>query len=146
MQQTNYIYEFFPIIASFSSMVFSQLIKLTTMLIRKKKIKWSSLTRSGGMPSSHSALITAITLSLALKEGINSSYFFIAIVMSVIVIYDARGIRHAVGKHAKIINSKVLNSNENQLNEATGHTLPEIIVGMCLGIIITVTVYKNFAF
>ena len=146
MQQTSSLYEFFPIIASFSAMIISQLIKLSTMLIRKKKIHWSSLSRSGGMPSSHSALITAITLSLGIKEGINSSLFFIAIVMSFIVIYDARGIRHAVGKHAKIINKNVLNESEKKLNEAVGHTLPEIIIGISLGIIITLTVYKIFTF
>ena len=146
MSTVNIISDFFPLISSFSAMIVSQIIKLSIMLLKKNQIKWNSLSRSGGMPSSHSALITSITLSLALKEGITSSYFFIAVVMSVIVIYDARGIRHAVGKHAKLINNKVLSNNETQLNEAIGHTLPEIIIGICLGVIVTLAVFKTIVF
>ncbi len=146
MPATNSAFEYFPLIASFSAMITSQSIKLFIMLIKNRRIKWSSLSRSGGMPSSHSALITGMTLSIGLKEGLNSSYFFIAVIMSFIVIYDARGIRHAVGKHAKIINSKVSLSDEIKLNESVGHTLPEIVVGVCLGAIVTLTVYKMVTF
>ena len=146
MVATNSAFEYFPLIASFSAMIISQSIKLILMLLKSKEVKWSSLSRSGGMPSSHSALITGMSLSLALKEGVNSSYFYIAIIMSFIVIYDARGIRHAVGKHARVINTKILSTDHKKLNESVGHTLPEIVVGICLGTIVTLTVYKMLTF
>lgn len=133
---------FFPLIASISSMIISQTIKLMMMLLTGKKINLVSLTRSGGMPSSHSALITAITLSIGLKNGFNSSHFFLAVALSLVVIYDARGIRHTVGKHARILNEKVLNNDTAPLNEQTGHTFPEIIAGICIGIIISLAMYN----
>ena len=137
---------FFPLIASISSMIISQTIKLMMMLLTGKKINLVSLTRSGGMPSSHSALITAITLSIGLKNGFNSSHFFLAVALSLVVIYDARGIRHTVGKHARILNEKVLTNDTTPLNEQTGHTFPEIIAGICIGIIISLAMYNIINF
>ncbi len=133
---------FFPLIASLSSMAISQTLKLFAMIIKGKKIELISLTRSGGMPSSHSALITAITLSIGLKEGFSSSFFFLSVVLSLVVIYDARGIRHTVGKHAKILNDSILNSDNKKLNEQVGHTMPEIFVGILIGIIVSLTMYN----
>jgi acid phosphatase family membrane protein YuiD len=133
---------FFPLIASISAMVLSQTIKLIIMLLSGNKVNLVSLTRSGGMPSSHSALITAITLSIGLKNGVNSSHFFLAVALSLVVIYDARGIRHTVGKHAKILNQNVLHHRDPKLNEHTGHTFPEIIAGICIGIIISLAMYN----
>ena len=133
---------FFPLIASISSMAISQTLKLFAMIINGKKVELISLTRSGGMPSSHSALITAITLSIGLKEGFSSSFFFLSVVLSLVVIYDARGIRHTVGNHAKILNNSVLNSKNNKLNEHVGHTMPEIFVGILIGILVSLTMYN----
>ena len=93
------------------------------------------------MPSSHSALITAITLSIGIENGFDSSHFFLSIALSLVVIYDARGIRHTVGKHAKILNQQ-LSASEQKLNEDIGHTLPEIIAGICLGIIISLAMFN----
>lgn len=142
----NILDNFFPLIASIAAMIISQAIKLIIMLLTGKKVNFVSLTRSGGMPSSHSALITAITLSIGLKNGVNSSHFFLAVVLSLVVIYDARGIRHTVGKHAKILNQNVLHHGEPTLNEHTGHTFPEIIAGICIGIIISLAMYNMISF
>ena len=137
---------FFPLIASILSMVISQAIKLITMILTGRKLNIMSLTRSGGMPSSHSALITAITLSIGLKNGFNSSHFFLAVALSLVVIYDARGIRHTVGKHARILNQTILTDGATQLNEQTGHTFPEIIAGISIGIIISLALYNVIHF
>ena len=112
------------------------------MLVQNKKIKVSSFTRTGGMPSSHSALITAISLSIGLSEGFDSTGFFVAFIMSVVVIYDARGIRYTVGKHAKLMNNKIIDASETKLNEYIGHSMPEIIVGIAIGSTITLGLYK----
>ena len=98
------------------------------------------------MPSSRSALITAITLSIGLKNGFNSSHFSLAVALSLVVIYDARGIRHTVGKHARILNEKVLTNDTTPLNEQTGYTFPEIIAGICIGIIISLAMYNIINF
>ena len=131
--QSEIIYSYYPLLASLLAMVVSQCVKLITMLIRQQPFTWSLFTRPGGMPSSHSALITAITLSVGLTEGIDSIAFFICVVLSFVVIYDARGIRHTVGNHARILNQTLLKDRPKKLNEQTGHTFPEILVGGALG-------------
>ena len=132
---------FYPLIASLLSMLTSQLMKTIFMLRSNKKIKLSALTRSGGMPSSHSAMITSISLSIGLKDGFDSSYFFLSVILCFIVIYDARGIRHTVGKHAKILNQTVLLDTHKKTNEFIGHNLIEIMVGIFIGTIISVGMY-----
>ena len=141
----NQLFVFFPLIAALGAMLVSQTIKLMMMLLSGKGIHWVTLTRSGGMPSSHSALITAITLSVGLKEGFDSSFFFIATVLSLVVIYDARGIRHAVGKHAQILNQQ-RTPNQKKLNEQVGHTLPEIIVDISIGVLVSLGMYHLINF
>ncbi len=138
---TEIMATYYPLISSISSMVISQTIKLVRMIIIGKPISVSTFTRSGGMPSSHSSLITALALSIGLKEGFDSSYFFLSVILSLVVIYDARGIRHTVGKHAKILNNSILQSKSDPLNEHVGHTMPEILVGILIGILISLTMY-----
>lgn len=135
----SFLTTYYPLIASITAMLVSQSIKLLLMVLSKKTVYLAALSRSGGMPSSHSALITSITLCMGLKEGFDSNYFFISIILSFIVIYDARGIRHTVGQHAKLLNT--MNQSTKKLNESVGHTLPEIIVGICLGAIISFGMY-----
>ena len=135
----SFLTTYYPLIASITAMLVSQSIKLLLMVLSKKPVYLAALSRSGGMPSSHSALITSITLCMGLKEGFDSNYFFISIILSFIVIYDARGIRHTVGQHAKLLNT--INQSTKKLNESVGHTLPEIIVGICLGAIISFGMY-----
>ena len=136
----NFLATYYPLIASITAMLVSQSIKLLLMMLSKRPVYFAALSRSGGMPSSHSALITSITLCMGLKEGFDSNYFFISIILSFIVIYDARGIRHTVGNHAKLLNS-MQQSGTKKLNESVGHTLPEITVGICLGAIISFGMY-----
>jgi acid phosphatase family membrane protein YuiD len=144
--QSDIIYTYYPLLASLLAMVMSQCVKLITMLIRRQPFKWSSFTRPGGMPSSHSALITAITLSVGLTDGFDTTAFFICVALSFVVIYDARGIRHTVGNHARILNQTLLKDGPKHLNEQTGHTLPEIFVGGALGGIIAWGMYHLLNF
>ena len=91
------------------------------------------------------AKITAISLSIGLSQGFDSTGFFIAFVLSIVVIYDARGIRYTVGKHAKLLNQTILKDDKFELNEHIGHSLPEIIVGIVLGASITIYLYIALA-
>ena len=140
------LYSYYPLIASISAMAFSQIIKIIILILQNKTIKTDALTRSGGMPSSHSALITAITLSVGLKEGFDSSYFFLSVVLSLVVIYDARGIRHTVGTHAQVMNERILKNEYKKLNVNIGHTLPEIIVGIFIGLTTSFLMYHLLKF
>lgn len=104
---------------------------------------WSLLFTSGGMPSSHSALIAAMTHALGLELGFDSPVYAIGFVLSMIVIYDATGIRRQAGMHAKIINQMITDLatghplKEEQLREVLGHTPLEALVGMLLGIVVS---------
>ncbi len=133
---------FFPLIAAIMAMIASQIIKLTTMVVSHKRLHWQSLTRPGGMPSSHAALTTAIAMSMGLRHGFDSSFFFIGTVVAFVVIYDARGIRYAVGRHASVINHRLLPAMDPPLNEHVGHTIPQIIVGICIGILVPLGLYQ----
>ena len=93
------------------------------------------------MPSTHSSLITSIAISIGLTNGFSSSEFFLAVILSLVVIYDAQGIRHSVGEHAKILNKYVL-KNQKKVNEYIGHTVTEVSVGIIIGIITALAMYK----
>ena len=137
------IIKFFPLISALSAMIISQSIKLIIFALKRNySFKLSSLITAGGMPSTHSALITCIAVSIGLKEGFHSTDFFLATILSLVVIYDARGIRHCVGEHAKVINSLILNDNQKKVNEYVGHTLEEVIVGIIIGIIVALCMYQ----
>lgn len=106
-----------------------------------RKIDWSLLFRAGGMPSSHSAIISSCAVSIGLNSGFNSQLFTLAVVIAMIVIYDATGIRRQAGMHAKIINTIVQDMVEGhplrrreQLLEVLGHSPREAFVGVLLGI------------
>ena len=137
----EFLSNFYPLIAAITAMLASQIIKILLTNFAKKS-KSISITQAGGMPSSHSALISAAALSIGLNDGFNSSIFFVSVVLSLVVIYDARGIRHTVGNHAKLLNNKLALSEKTKLDEQVGHTLPEIIVGIGIGLMIAFYMYQ----
>lgn len=98
------------------------------------------LVQTGGMPSSHAAMVTALAIGVGLQEGWDSLLFAAAVVFALIVMYDAAGIRQAAGKQAKILNKMMLEVfNDDQLDEPhlkelLGHTPLQVVVGSLLGI------------
>ena len=98
------------------------------------------LSRSGGMPSSHTALVASLATVLGIDYGLDSSFFAIGVVLSVIVMYDATGVRQQSGKHARVLN-QILRElfsgqpiSEEELKELLGHTSVEVFVGAVVGI------------
>lgn len=98
------------------------------------------LFRTGGMPSSHSAMVTSLATVLGLQYGLGSPLFAVAVITALIVIYDARGVRHQSGQHARVLN-QILRElfsgqpiSEQELKELLGHTPTEVIVGSIVGI------------
>lgn len=119
--------------------------KVLTEVVTKKKLDFSTIWGTGGMPSSHSSTVTSLATSVGLINGFNSVEFAIAATFMGIVMYDAAGIRRAAGKQAGIINrllEKIHNSpyvtgvQEEKLKELLGHTPLEVLVGGILGIIV----------
>lgn len=107
------------------------------------KINWGLLFTAGGMPSSHSAMMTAATLSVGLYYGFDNPIFGLAVGITMIVVYDATGVRRQAGIQAHKINiliEELLQGHpisDKQLKEALGHTPPEVIGGVFLGLIIS---------
>lgn len=123
---------------------FAQIIKTIIHLILTKKFVAERLIGSGGMPSCHSATVCALTTSVIINEGINSPFFAIAAILSIIVMYDAMGVRRETGIQARVLNelTEVIEkmgsdlSNDEKLKEFVGHTPIQVFVGAVLGIII----------
>ncbi|HHV64144.1 MAG TPA: divergent PAP2 family protein [Peptococcaceae bacterium] len=144
--------DFFPSILqnkimwiSLSAWILAQAAKLVINFLVEKKWDFSLLISSGGFPSSHTAIVSALALSVGKVEGWDSSVFAIAVVLAVIVMYDAAGVRRAAGNHARVINYMVewlrqfnadrsaFNLQEERLKELIGHTPFEVFGGAILG-------------
>ena len=116
-----------------------QLFKFFTDTIKNRKINLRRLVETGGMPSSHSSVVTSLMASIAMLEGISSTNFAMAFIFGIIVMYDAAGVRRAAGKQAGILNQLIysnqvkIDTNE-KLKELLGHTPVEVFVGAIWGI------------
>lgn len=125
----------------------SQLIKFTIFIIINKRLDWDRLLGDGGMPSSHSATVTSVALTCGFTMGWDSPVFALAMILAIIVMHDASGVRLETGKQAKVINdmmeimhtitAKDLDPRE-QLKEFVGHTRVQVFAGFCLGLVIAV--------
>ena len=121
----------------------AQFIKCVRYVIKHKSFSFAVIMSSGGMPSSHSATVSALVVSSAKMCGISSPEFALAFILAFIVMYDAAGVRRAAGEQAKVLNrivhdislgeTKYLDKN---LKELIGHTPLQVIMGALLGIAI----------
>lgn len=151
----------FPLITALFAIGFAQFIKVPLAYILTRKVDWRLLTSTGGMPSSHSAAVTALSTAIALIEGIGSSYFAISVVFAIIVMFDATGIRRHAGYHATVINQLVTDFNKlvtevkawpkkeeqekrAELKELLGHQPIEVFFGGLLGIALAFLLYPLF--
>ncbi|MGI6200959.1 MAG: divergent PAP2 family protein [Christensenellales bacterium] len=130
---------------AFLSWFIAQLLKVVLTLVRYNRLDISRMVGSGGMPSSHSAFVMSITTAIGLREGFGSALFALAVVLSLVVMYDAAGVRRAAGKQAKVLNEIVEQMERHEqvsgekLKELLGHTPVEVIAGAVLGIAIAVS-------
>jgi len=118
-----------------------QLFKLIYDLCTTKKFNFKRILGAGGMPSSHSAVVTSITTLIGKNEGVGSPIFALAFFVAFIVMYDACGVRRAAGKQATLLNKLIetpgLTSVQvsERLVEVLGHTPIQVFVGALIGII-----------
>jgi len=115
----------------------AQLLKLFIELAQFRRVRFKVLFETGGMPSSHSALVSALAVGIGRTQGWDTPQFAIATVFAFIVMYDATGIRLAAGKQAKVLNQimvEVFEEEHDPLKELLGHTPVQVVAGSILGI------------
>jgi acid phosphatase family membrane protein YuiD len=130
------------LISALAAWFVAQLIKVIITAVKRKKLDLYILVESGGMPSSHTALVAGLTTSVAMTEGFNA-LFAICLIFSLVVMYDSAGVRRSVGQQAKKINQLLddfyeSNNQDIQLGEKLaeilGHTPLEVLAGLILGV------------
>ena len=128
------------LLAAFTAWLVAQVAKTLYEVVRYRKLRFNRLVSSGGMPSSHSALVSSLATGSARVTGIDSVLFAITFVLAAIVMYDAAGVRRAVSIQARILNQMIDEAfqghpfAEKKLRELIGHTPIQVIVGGLLGI------------
>lgn len=150
-----------PLLSSLFAIIFAQFVKIPIHFIATKKIDWSLFTSTGGMPSSHSAAVSALTTAIGFENGLDSPLFAASTVFAIIVMFDATGIRYQAGQQAVIINqlrkdfqvfvneakgwnNKKEEEKMQELKTLLGHRPSEVFFGCLTGILISVIVYTAF--
>lgn len=124
--------------------VSAQFFKVIYILIREKRFDIKRFVGSGGMPSSHSAFVSAMASAVGMIDGFDSAEFAMAFVVAFVVMYDASGVRKAAGDQAKVINDLQEMLFENApvyLKELLGHSRLEVVIGCALGIAVTLFMF-----
>jgi len=136
------------LIAGLAAWAVAQLLKMPLDYIRSRHWNWSLLLTTGGMPSSHSALVTATTLAIGLYYGFDNPTFALGVVITMVVTYDAAGVRQQAGIHAQRINmlfEELMRGHpidEKDLREVIGHTPLEVAGGILLGIVVAIIQWR----
>ena len=118
----------------------AQFLKIFTKWFKTGTFSLLAFVDSGGMPSSHSSLCSAVTTAVALQQGLSSPLFAVCVCFSVIVMYDAMGVRRHAGLQAEVLNAVVKDlleghpMSEKKLKEVLGHTPRQVLCGAALGI------------
>lgn len=124
------------------SWLVAQVLKVFIELVKNKRLNLALIFEAGGMPSSHSALVSATALSAGLVYGFDSPIFSVTAVLAMITIYDATGVRREAGRQAALINSIIEEFSkgklppQGRLKEMLGHTPGEALLGTLIGLTI----------
>ncbi len=137
----NIIFSNEIIVVSFLGWFIAQSLKIFSHFAATRKVDFSRMVGSGGMPSSHSPLVASMTTAIGILDGFGSSVFALSLGMACIVMYDASGVRLAVGKQAKILNEILEDIQKHKfetekLKELIGHTPLQVFAGAILGVAI----------
>jgi acid phosphatase family membrane protein YuiD len=147
-----------PLIAALFGIIFAQFIKIPITFLVTGKLDWKLFTSTGGMPSSHSAAVTALSTAVAFENGLGSSLFAVSAIFAIIVMFDATGVRFQAGQQAVIINKMrtdfqtfvnqskgwTQKKNEQKIEELKtllGHKPSEVFMGAITGIVISILIY-----
>ncbi|MBI3243532.1 MAG: divergent PAP2 family protein [Chloroflexi bacterium] len=142
MPQLAALFQNDPLLAAVAAWSLAQIIKVPLDYLFTREFNWHLLLSAGGMPSSHAALVAGLAWTMGLEYGFDSAVFAIAAVFSMIVIYDATGVRRAAGEHARVINRMIEDLatghplKEEELKELLGHTPRQVLAGTIFGIVV----------
>ncbi|MFC4558631.1 divergent PAP2 family protein [Virgibacillus kekensis] len=151
----------FPLWAAFAAIIFAQVVKIPIRLIVTREFKPGLAFSTGGMPSSHSAAVAALTTGVGITDGVTSTIFAVATIFSVIIMFDASGVRRQAGEQAIVLNrlvkdfqyfmdeAKEWNKKEEmekrqELKELLGHQPIEVFFGGLSGVAIAFLMYQLY--
>ncbi|GAB4132758.1 MAG: divergent PAP2 family protein [Cyanobacteria bacterium J069] len=143
MQDFSLVFQNTVLWVAVAACLIAQVLKLVVELVRHGKISFRTMVNTGGMPSAHSAFVTALASGVGQSSGWDSPAFALAVVFAIIVMYDAAGVRQAAGKQARVLNKIVgeffedAEFHEERLKELLGHTPVQVIAGCALGVAIS---------
>lgn len=140
----------FPLVAAVAGNLSAQFAKGVIQAITNRSLSPDVIFASGGMPSSHSSTVAALTMAIGLYEGFGSTLFALAFIFTSVVAYDAMGVRLAAGRHAAALNilmeefmklrelalSKEPNRSKlviQRFRERIGHSVGEVFAGLGFG-------------
>ncbi|EMS47761.1 unnamed protein product [Triticum aestivum] len=135
----------YPLVAGLLAFAVAQSAKFFTTWYKEKRWDARQFIASGGMPSSHSATVTALAVSVGIQEGFRSATFATSVILACVVMHDAFGVRLHAGKQAEVLNQIVYElpiehplAETKPLREILGHTVPQVVAGCILGILTAV--------
>lgn len=138
----NFFIQYRYLIVPLSVWFFIQLFKVIWDLVVTHKFNFKRILGAGGMPSSHSAVVTSLSAMIGKTQGFTSEIFALSVIFAFIVMYDAAGVRRAAGKQAKLLNKLIETPGltnmqvQERLVEVLGHTPTQVIVGAIIGIVV----------
>lgn len=135
-------------IAALLSGLFAQTLKVVIELIGTRRLNLLRFLDNGGMPSSHTSLVTTLTVGVGVYAGVDSSIFSVTLVFSLYFIFEAAGLRQEVGNQAKVLNEIVdgmlatHHLDRSRLKELVGHTWWEVFGGLLLGLLVAYLFFR----
>lgn len=146
----------YPFWAAIVSAILAQFLKPVIYYLRKREWHWHLVHDSGGFPSSHSALVSALALSVGYQENFSSTLFAVALALAVIVVYDAANVRYYSGQNIRVTQQLVHDVQKEfhiefndpiyktKMKEVLGHKWIEVIGGVILGCIVALVFWYGF--
>lgn len=152
MENIGIIFQNKMLIIPIIVLLITQGAKIIYFAVKDKKLDVRKFLTNGGLPSSHSALVSSLATSVGLSQGFSSAAFAVATILALIVMHDAAGVRRAAGEHAKVLNKIIederitikkseQDEEEIKLKELLGHTKKEVYAGLFTGIILTILLF-----
>lgn len=137
------------LISSLASWITAQIVKTIIYAIVNKSFNLKRLAGDGGMPSAHSAIVTALAVSSGLVCGFDSPAFAISVIFALVVMHDARGVRYEAEKHAQALAQlfDFLNADLDprmKFKQFLGHTPMQVFFGALTGIVVSIAIYVHF--
>lgn len=132
--------------SAFLSWFIAQIMKVAMNFHTTRRIDFRYLSSLGGMPSAHSATVSALATSVGINAGFDSQVFMGTFIMALIVMFDASTVRRAAGHQARLLNDmieelfKAHHFSERKLVELLGHTRLEVFIGMLLGVVLAILI------